>query len=158
MRQPTPDQLPSRANTHRSQQARRAWQRSMQALGVAILTCLTMSWANAQYREPDALPVDSPAPEAQPTTQQDSSAEVWLAPVVIESEPMNPEPTQTQLLQKFHDALAQPRIVIVAEHRFSGDALEVTTRFGRFCANPPPGHVESGLGGDITLAAPCALF
>ncbi|HTS55346.1 MAG TPA: hypothetical protein VMH26_18915 [Burkholderiales bacterium] len=59
-------------------------------------------------------------------------------------------------MQKFRDALAQPPIV--AERRFSDGALEVTTRFGHFCAKPPPGHAESGLGGDITLAAPCAWF
>jgi hypothetical protein len=59
-------------------------------------------------------------------------------------------------MQKFRDALAQPPIV--AEHRFSDGSLEVTTHFGHFCAKPLPGHVESGLGGDITLAAPCAWF
>ena len=62
-----------------------------------------------------------------------------------------------QLMQKFRDALAEPPLIL-AEHRFSSGMLEVTTRSGRFCAKTLPGHVESGLGGDITLASPCVWF
>jgi hypothetical protein len=113
-----------------------------------------MYCANAQSREADALPVHGPAHEAQPAAEGASSAEVPVVPV--ESERINPEPTQDELMQKFRDVLAQSPIA--AEHRFSDGALEVTTRFGHFCAKPLPGHVESGLGADITLAAPCAWF
>ena len=35
---------------------------------------------------------------------------------------------------------------------------EIRTRFGRFCVRPVPPQVQSGLGGDISLAAPCASF
>jgi hypothetical protein len=110
-----------------------------------------MSWALAQDRS-DAVPVDSGGDQTQ------SSAELRLPPLVIEAQPTNPDPTQDQLMQKFRDALAQPPTLIVAEHRFSDGTLEVTTRLGRFCGKPLLPHVESGLGGDITLAAPCAWF
>jgi hypothetical protein len=111
-----------------------------------------MSWASAQDRELDAVPVDNVGDEAQ------SSAEIRLAPLVIEGQATNPDPTQDQLVQKFRDALAQPSTLIVAEHRFSDGTLELTTRLGRFCGKPVPAHPESGVGGDITLAAPCAWF
>ena len=158
MQQPTPDQPPSRANTHSSEEREGVSQTARQALGMAILGCLAMSWASAQDPEREALPVDSVAHKAQPTTQGESSAELLLAPLVIEAQVTNPDLTQDQLMQKFRDALAQPSILILAEHRFSDGSLELTTRLGRFCARLLPGHLESGLGGDITLAAPCAWF
>jgi hypothetical protein len=126
----------------------------MQVLGVAILACLTMSWANAQYRDADAPPVVNPAHEAQPATGGDSSAEVPSVPVI--EVVTNPDLTQDQLMQRFRDELAQPPTLTV--RRFADGALEMTTRFGHFCGKPLPPHFESGLGGDITLAAPCAWF
>jgi len=61
-------------------------------------------------------------------------------------------------MQKFREALGQPRTLVVTEHQFADGAVEMTTRFGRFCAGPPPGYLQSGLGGDIRLAARCASF
>jgi hypothetical protein len=81
-----------------------------------------------------------------------------VEPIVIESDALTPEPTQDQLMQKFRNTLAQPSALIVAERRLSDGTLELTTRLGHFCARPLPAHLESGLGGDITLAAPCAWF
>jgi len=148
MQQPTPYRLGSSANPDCFETRKRVSQRALQALGAAILGSLAMSWASAQAREVDAVPVDEPQP----------SAELRLPPLVIEAQPTNPDPTQDQLMQKFRDALAQPSTLIVAEHRLSDGTLEVTTRLGRFCGKPPFPHLESGLGGDITLAAPCAWF
>jgi hypothetical protein len=106
----------------------------MQALGVAMLACLT------------------------PASEGSSVVEVPLAPIVVISEPLNPPPSQAQLMQKFRDALGQPPTLVVTEHQFVDGAVQMTTRFGRFCAGPPPGYLQSGLGGDIRLAARCASF
>jgi hypothetical protein len=156
MQQPTQDQLTLRANTAAYLQRKGASQRSKQALAMAMLACFTTSWANARHPDTDAPSVDSPALAAEPTTQAKSPVEVPLVP--IESDVLNPEATREQLMQKFRDALAQPPAWIIAEHRLSDGTLEVTTRLGHFCAKPLLGHVESGLGGDITLAAPCVWF
>ena len=90
--------------------------------------------------------------------QEDSSAEAPLVPIVIESDAPSPPPGRDQLMSKFREALGGPPDLTVAEHQFTNGPLEITTRFGRLCAEPPPAHLESGLGGDITLAAPCAMF
>jgi hypothetical protein len=125
---------------------------------MAILGCLAMSWADAQDPKADAVPVDNVGYETQPATGGGSSVEFVLAPLVIEGQATSLDPTQDQLMQKFRDALAQPSTLTVAAHGFSDGTLELTTRLGRFCSKPLPAHVESGLGGDITLAAPCAWF
>jgi hypothetical protein len=126
--------MPSKANTHSPQRPKRFSQWFMQALGVGMLACLT------------------------PASEGSSVVEVPLAPIVVVSDPLNPNPTQDQLMRKFRDALGQPPTLGIAEHQFAGGALQMTTRFGRFCAGPPPGYLQSGLGGDIRLAAPCASF
>jgi len=158
MQQPMPDHSPSRANTHSSVECKRAPRRSIHLLGAAILASLTMSWAHAQYPGADAAAVNGAMHEEQPTTTPAPAGEILLPPLVIESIATNPDPTQDELMQKFRDALAQPPIWAAAEHRFPNGSLDITTRFGHFCAEPPPAHLESGLGGDVTLVAPCVLF
>jgi hypothetical protein len=54
-------------------------------------------------------------------------------------------------------ALGSPSF-IVSERQLGGGVFELTTRFGRLCARPPPVQLQSGPGGDITLASPCASF
>ena len=157
MQQPTPNQPLARPNTNSSQEPKSPSQRFMQTLGVTTLTCLTMSWANSQDRDLEAPPVDSRAQEPQPTMQVASSVEIPSVPVIEVVVVKTPDPTMDQLMQKFRDTLAEPPLIL-AEHRFSSGMLEVTTRSGHFCAKTLPGHVESGLGGDITLASPCAWF
>jgi hypothetical protein len=134
MQQPKANQMPSKANTHFPQRRRRFSQWFMQALGIAMLACLT------------------------PASEGSSVVEVPLAPIVIIGEPLNPPPTQAQLMQKFRAALGQPPTLVITEHQFADGAVQMTTRFGRFCAGPPPGYLQSGLGGDIRLAARCASF
>jgi hypothetical protein len=157
MQQPTPNQPLARPNTNLSQEQKSPSRTFMRTLGVATLACLTMSWANAQDRDLEAPPVHSRAQEPQPTTQVDSSVEIPSVPVIEVVVVKTPDPTMDQLMQKFRDALAEPPLIL-AEHRSSSGMLEVITRSGRFCAKTSPGHVESGLGGDITLASPCVWF
>ena len=100
----------------------------------------------------------SPALETAPASKEGAVVEVRSAPVVIESDVLNRDPTLDQLMQKFRTALGRPSVSSVSERRLANGALEVTTTLGRFCTTPPPGYIQSALGGDITLAAPCALF
>jgi hypothetical protein len=152
MQQPTSDPLRASANLDCFEKRKRASQRTLQALGMAILGCLTMSWASAQNWEADPVATDKVGDETQ------SSVELRLPPLVIEGQATHPDPTEEQLMQKFRQALGQPAPLIVAEHRFSDGTLELTTRLGHFCGKPLPPHLESALGGYITLAAPCAWF
>jgi hypothetical protein len=99
-----------------------------------------------------------PALETAPADAEGSVVEVPAAPVVVEGDMMNPEPTLEERAQKFRTALGQPSVSTVSERRLANGALEVTTSLGRFCTTPPPRYVQSGLGGDIALVAPCALF
>ena len=99
-----------------------------------------------------------PALETAPADVDGSVGEIPSPPVVIEVEALNPEPTLDERMQKFRTALGQPSVSTVSERRFANGALEVTTSLGRFCTTPPPRYMQSGLGGDIALVAPCALF
>jgi hypothetical protein len=134
MQQQTTNQTPSKANAHPPQRPKRLSKRFMQALGVAMLVCLT------------------------PASEGSSAVEVPLEPIVVISEPLNPPPSQAQLMQKFRHTLGQPPTLVITEHQFVDGAVQMTTRFGRFCVGPPPGYLQSGLGGDIRLAARCASF
>jgi hypothetical protein len=134
-----------------SQLARCCLQRAVRVLGIGMVACFATSFAAAQ---------DSGGGAQLKRTVSDDGAvvEVPVEPIVIESDALTPEPTQDQLMQKFRDALGQPPSYIVSERQLAGGVLEVTTRFGRLCVRPLPGQLGSGLGGDITLAAPCASF
>jgi hypothetical protein len=134
MQQLTANQMPSKANTHSRQRPRRFSQWFMQTLGIAMLACLT------------------------PLSEGSSLVEVPLPPIVVVGEPLDLHPTQDQLMRNFRAALGQPPTLVVTEHQFADGSLQMTTRFGRFCAGPPQGYLQSGLGGDIRLAAPCASF
>lgn len=111
-------------------------------LGFAILMCTAVSGAYAI--------------EAQ--TTEGSSVEVPLASIVVETDAPTPPPGQDQLMKKFRETLGAPPDLTIAEHQLANGPLEITTRFGRLCAEPPPAQIESGLGGQITVTAPCAVF
>jgi len=100
----------------------------------------------------------SPALDTAPASEEDSTVELRVAPVVVESEALNPRPTLDELMQNFRTALGRPSVSSVSESRLANGALQVTTSLGRFCTTPPSGSIQSGLGGDITLTAPCALY
>ena len=126
-------------------------QRAVRALGIVIVACLATSFAAAQD--------SGGGVQLKSTMSEDGGVlEVPVEPIVIESDELTPEPTQDQLMQKFRDALGQPPSYIVSERQLASGVLEVTTRLGRLCVRPLPGQLRSGLGGDITLAAPCASF
>jgi hypothetical protein len=126
----------------------------VRAVGIAVVACLATPLAVAQDNHDPVPPTMS---ETALPSADGAVIEVPAEPIVIESDALTPEPTQDQLLQKFRDALGQPPSLVVSERQLAG-GLEVTTRFGHFCARALPAQVRSGLGGDITLAAPCASF
>jgi hypothetical protein len=102
--------------------------------------------------------VHKPALEA-PTTNGDSSVvDTSLAPITIEGERLYPAPALDNSARKFRDALGPPPILIASERQLTDGAMELTTRFGRFCAKPLPGYLQSNIGGNITLAARCASY
>ena len=79
-------------------------------------------------------------------------------PVVIEGEGAPPEPTPDELIQRFRESLQAPPSFLSSERRLADGTIEVTTRFGRFCAPSLPVQFLSGVGGDVRLAAHCTSF
>ena len=131
--------------------------RIMQALGVAMLACLP-SWANATYQKAEGFGLHEPAFEAAATNRDSSVVDTSLAPIAIEGERLYPEPTLDDSKRKFRDALGPPPSLIASERQSTDGAIELTTRFGRFCAKPLPEYLQSRIGGNITLAARCASY
>ena len=99
-----------------------------------------------------------PALEVPPTNRDSSVVDTSLAPIVIEGERLYLDPILDDSKRKFRDALGPPPILIASERQFTDGAMELTTRYGRFCAKPLPGYLQSRIGGDITLAARCASY
>jgi len=54
--------------------------------------------------------------------------------------------------------LQAPPSFLSSERRLVDGTIEVTTRFGRFCAPSLPVQFLSGVGGDVRLAAHCTSF
>ena len=79
-------------------------------------------------------------------------------PVVIEGEGAPPEPTPDELIQRFRESLQAPPSFLSSERRLADGTIEVTTRFGRFCAPSLPVQFLSSVGGDVRLAAHCTSF
>ena len=132
--------------------------RITQALRVAVLACLALSWAATQYSEARSSAVDETALEAPTTTADSTVDDMTVAPVIIEAERLHPDPSLDSVEHKLRDALGPPPVLIASERHFTDGATEVNTRFGRFCEKPVPGNVESPIGGSITLAARCASY
>jgi hypothetical protein len=131
-------------------------QRIVLALGVAMLACLPMSWANAKHQEAEDPGVHKPALEAPPTNGNSTVVDTSVAPITIEGERLYPDPDNFE--RKFRDALGPPPILIATERQFTDGAMELTTRFGHFCAKPLPGYLQSNIGGSNTLVARCAHY
>ena len=91
---------------------------------------------------------------ASPTEQELSTD---IPPISIESDEAAASSTQEELRRKFHERLKQ-RPSVPDERRLADGTLEITTQLGRLCARPLPAPVESGVGGNIRLASPCASF
>jgi len=80
-----------------------------------------------------------------------------LPPISIETDQPAGPSTHKELERKFHDALKR-RPSAAEERRLADGTLEITTQLGHFCAKPLPAQAQSGVGGNIALAAPCATF
>ena len=92
---------------------------------------------------------EQPSEEEQPLRE--------LPPISIESNQPTASPTQEESGRKFHNAL-KGRPSIAEERRLADGTLEITTQLGHFCAKPQPLQVQSGVGGNTRLAAPCEIF
>ena len=91
----------------------------------------------------------------QPSDEEQALSE--MPPISIESDQPVASPTEEALKRKFHDALKR-RPSAPVERRLADGTLEITTQLGHFCAKPFPTQAQSGVGGNIRLAAPCATF
>ncbi len=79
--------------------------------------------------------------------------------VIIEAEPLRLERTIEELMQRFREALNRDRFELPFRERpLPGGALEVTTRFGRFCVVPLPTVFGSDLARGIELAQRCTPY
>ena len=130
----------------------------------AALICLLTPLAfvsNGTFAESDnlaALAVPSlPAPDLDGRPDK-SVLEAPAPPVVIEGEAPPLEPTPDELIQRFRESLQAPPSFQSSERRLTDGTIEVTTRFGRFCAPSLPVQFLSGVGGDVRLAAHCTSF
>jgi hypothetical protein len=121
--------------------------RSVQTCSSLAALCLLCGIATAQDGQPGP-PAQSPAPRI----------EVNPGSVVIEAEPLELEPGIGELMRRFRDRLADDRPLDPVEDRLLSGALEVNTRYGRFCIAPLPTYLSSDLAGGLTLASRCAMF
>jgi hypothetical protein len=136
-----------------SQPGTRVQPRSILAMAVATVLCFA-ACISAAEDSANRSAADGSLSESLSPSEAGAAAQIPVEPIVIEGD--GAEPTLDQLMRKFGEALAQPPSL--NERRLSGGVLEVTTRFGRFCTQPMPAYLSSGLGGDLTLLAPCAGF
>jgi hypothetical protein len=101
-----------------------------------------------------------PAP-ALSAAEEHGTPDLDLAPggVVIEAEPLEPEPTLDQLFERFRRALSAPGDIRIQEQPLPLGALQVSTRFGRFCTDPMPSPgLYSDLTGGFVLMSRCTGF
>lgn len=154
----TPYQPQAKAKGHFALRPQRKSRRIMQGLGVAMLACLPMSWANAKHQEAEGFGMQNPALEAPTTSRDNSAVDTSSVPITIEVERLHPDPALDDSMRKFRDALGPPPVLIASERQFTDGAVELTTRFGHFCARPLPGYLQSRIGGNITLTARCASY
>src|SRR5262249_52841543 len=96
---------------------------------------------------------------ASPAASPSGETTVIDAPEVkIESEVPSSEGPLEQRAQQFRDALRRPTGSAVRERQLGNGVVEITTRFGRFCARSLPLKSQGGPGGDTTLVVPCVPF
>jgi hypothetical protein len=62
------------------------------------------------------------------------------------------------MARRFREKLTAPPSVLESERRLDSGVVEVTTPAGRFCFRPLPDHLQSNLGGSVTLFAPCTSY
>ncbi len=87
--------------------------------------------------------------------QIDSSQEAVT--ISVEADQPSLPPTEQQLRRRLRESLGRP--VDTPQERLLGDGtLEITTRVARFCARPSLVQSQTGVGGNVTVAAPCTQF
>jgi hypothetical protein len=123
-----------------------------------MLAFLPMSWANAKYPEAEGFVMHKPTHEARSTNGERSVVVLSLMPIAVEGEGSYPDSTQDTSKRKFRDALGPPPVLIASEREFSSGAMELTTRFGHFCARSLPAYLQPGIGATIELAARCVSY
>jgi hypothetical protein len=129
-----------------------------------LLTWVPGSLAALAQSDLPQRPSDARAP-GDLVLQPDRRAEpvredVELGSVVIEAEPIL-EPGIDELMRSFRDALEQDRqrrSLDIVERQYASGALEVDTRYGRFCFAPLPAFLGSDLTPGSALASRCAAF
>ena len=101
------------------------------------------------------------APIAHSVASNDESARINVQqegpPITIESDQPSPPPSEKELRHRFREPLS-PRASVPEERVLSDGTVEITTQVARLCAKPSPVQSQSGVGGKITLAAPCVQF
>ena len=113
--------------------------------------CAVVLLGGAVRAEPE-----TPSGSASSAAEPGSVVAVQVEPVIVESEPL--EPTREQMVRRFRELLSEPPSFIVSERQFASGVVEVTTRTARFCVRPTGPWAQSGVGGDVTIAAPCFLY
>ena len=115
----------------------------------------------AAFADHDTLSALAIPSTALPEASDDGENSVFAVPappVTIEGELPHLEPTPEELIRHFRESLSAPPSFLSSERRLADGTIEVTTRFGRFCAPMLPAQSISGVGGDVRLIAPCASF
>ena len=120
----------------------------------ALLACVP-ALAETQPELPTADQHAADAPAASPAGE-----DLTLGSVVIEAEPML-EPGIEDLMRSFRAALERDRqrtSLDIVERQYASGAVEVDTRYGRFCLAPLPTYLSSDLTAGVVLASRCAQF
>jgi len=129
-------------------------------MGAAAVSTLSPGrlWLCALMLLGSTVRAETEAPGSAASTAGEPGAvtAVQAEPVIIESELL--EPTQEQLAQRFRQQLGEPPSYVVSERQLASGMLEVTTRYARFCVRPTGPAGQSGVGGNVTIAAPCFLY
>jgi hypothetical protein len=123
---------------------------NVHAFEFMLCAWLAFTAAQGEYAEAGLLSAGE-----QPANEEEALSEI--SPISVESDRPAVSPTQEQLRRRFHDALG-PALSAPEERRLADGTLQITTQLGHFCARPTPVQSQSGVGGNITLAAPCANF
>ena len=123
-----------------------------------MLASLPMPWANAKYPEAEGFVMHKPTQEVRLANGERSVVVLSLMPISVEGEDSYSDSTQDSSKRTLRDALGRPLVLIAGEREFSGGAMELTTRFGHFCARSLPAHLQPSIGATMELAARCVSY
>jgi hypothetical protein len=128
---------------------------------IAVLACAG-AFAPAAAEEPGAKPApprEAREPGAKPPPPREAKEPppyiFQIEGVVIEADWLKPEPTIEEQVRKTLDV---PQYLVPEERVLADGAIEVRTRVGRFCSNPLPSYITSGMIGALPPILPCFSF